>query len=435
MYLEELVEVALGLILVFVVISLAVMQIQEWLAGWLRWRAIHLEDALRSMLNEPVERTRFSAWLARYGIRRQDPRIRVPGLPAMVAQLYEHPLIRSLAQPGKLPSYIPADKFALALFDTIMAAGTPASTIQKAFEQLKANQALLLDQAVREALDLLIEQAKQVGTDEARLAALKVSLNEFKEKYPRLTPVVNVLLQAELPKESEKIIAQLKDGAATLIVTNPELKQAIDSLITQAETYAKKGDDILAVTRHNVEKWFDDTMDRAGGWYKRNSQGVSLFIGALMVLTFNVDALYISTRLWREPTLRQLLVSQAENYELPEEAGSLAVGDTISSLQGSLEGLYFPVGWRFRPVPFESGSQRCTMFPQDAARDVYGVPWDGTCKVWVDAPRGWGIATKFVGLTLSALAAMQGAPFWFDILKKLVNIRTSGTKPGEERND
>jgi hypothetical protein len=435
MYLEELVEVALGLILVFVVVSLAVMQIQEWLAGWLRWRAIHLEDAIRSMLNEPVQRTKVAAWLARYGIGWKRERSRVKGLPAFVEQLYEHPLIRSLAQPGNLPSYIPADKFALALFDTIMSAGTNASTIQKALVQLRENQVLLLDQAVRQALDLLIEQARQAVNDQAALARLKVALEEFKEQYPQLRAVVNVLLQAELPKDSEKILAQLRDGAATLIVANPELKQAIDSLITQAETYAKKGEDVLALTRANVEKWFDDTMDRAGGWYKRNAQGVSLVISLVLVLIFNVDAIHISTRLWREPTLRQFVVAQAERYSPPESAGSAEVGQTIDALQGELQSLQIPVGWTFAEVPFDRSSQRCTLFPAQATEDVLGMPWNGTCKVWVDPPRGWGIAIKIIGLTVSALATMQGAPFWFDILKKIINIRSSGAKPGETEAD
>jgi hypothetical protein len=434
-YLEELVEVALGLILVFVVISLAVMQIQEWFAGWLRWRAIHLEDAIRSMLNEPVQRTKLAAWLAKYGIGRRRERARTHGLPTVVEQLYEHPLIRSLAQPGNLPSYIPADKFALALFDTIMSAGTNASTIQKALVQLRENQALLLDRAVRQALDELIEQAKQVGNDQAALAGLKAAVEKFKEEYPQFRAIVNVLLQAELPKDSDQILAQLKEGVAILIVTNPDLKQAIDSLVTQAETYAQKGEDILAVTRTNVEKWFDDTMDRAGGWYKRNSQGVSLVIGLVLVIIFNVDAVHISTRLWREPTLRQFVVTQAERYQPPATADPAEIGNTIDSLQGALEGLQIPVGWTFREVPFSASTQRCTIFPRQASQDVLGMPWDGSCKVWANPPRGWGIAMKIFGLTISALAAMQGAPFWFDILKKVVNIRTSGAKPGEAQRE
>ena len=43
-----------------------------------------------------------------------------------------------------------------------------------------------------------------------------------------------------------------------------------------------------------------------------------------------------------------------------------------------------------------------------------------------------GITMKLLGIILSAGAAAQGAPFWFDILKRLVNIRGSGAKPEEK---
>jgi hypothetical protein len=39
---------------------------------------------------------------------------------------------------------------------------------------------------------------------------------------------------------------------------------------------------------------------------------------------------------------------------------------------------------------------------------------------------------KVMGILLSAFAAAQGSPFWFDILKKIVNIRGSGKSPDEK---
>jgi hypothetical protein len=36
-----------------------------------------------------------------------------------------------------------------------------------------------------------------------------------------------------------------------------------------------------------------------------------------------------------------------------------------------------------------------------------------------------------LGILFSAVAAAQGSPFWFDILKKVVNIRGSGKRPDE----
>ncbi|NEQ03219.1 hypothetical protein [Moorena sp. SIO3E8] len=37
---------------------------------------------------------------------------------------------------------------------------------------------------------------------------------------------------------------------------------------------------------------------------------------------------------------------------------------------------------------------------------------------------------KFVvGIILSAIAICMGAPFWFEVLNKLVNVRNTGDKP------
>jgi hypothetical protein len=39
---------------------------------------------------------------------------------------------------------------------------------------------------------------------------------------------------------------------------------------------------------------------------------------------------------------------------------------------------------------------------------------------------------KYLGILITALATMQGAPYWFDILKKLINVRSSGVNPAEK---
>jgi hypothetical protein len=50
MYLQEVLEVAIGLAFVYLLLSLICMQVQEWLASAFRWRADNLEDGLREML-------------------------------------------------------------------------------------------------------------------------------------------------------------------------------------------------------------------------------------------------------------------------------------------------------------------------------------------------------------------------------------------------
>ena len=102
MYLQEILEVAIGLVFMWLVISVAAMTLQEWVGNALKWRANALEENIREMLN--------SGELTR--------------------QLYNHPLIASLYHPSKkagkkarFPAYIPAEKFSAALFELIVDAG------------------------------------------------------------------------------------------------------------------------------------------------------------------------------------------------------------------------------------------------------------------------------------------------------------------------
>src|SRR5215211_7470589 len=120
---EALIETAIGLFFVFLLMSLVSSQIVEWFATYRRWRANELEKTVRAMLYDPITQKNIDK-----------------GALVLADTLYDHPLIASLARPGSKPSYIPAGKFALALFDVIVTAGTEASTIGRArvgLEQVK----------------------------------------------------------------------------------------------------------------------------------------------------------------------------------------------------------------------------------------------------------------------------------------------------------
>jgi len=101
-----------------------------------------------------------------------------------------------------------------------------------------------------------------------------------------------------------------------------------------------------------------------------------------------------------------------------------------------------PIGWIGIPQPLNSKglvtvtgekSVVCAVF-LNKGDDIYGFPIAGRCYPIANAPylydlSGW--LQKFLGLLITGLAAAQGAPFWFDVLKKIVNVRSSGLNPSE----
>ena len=87
MYLQEILEVAIGLVFVYLLLSLACMQVQEWLAGWFRWRADNLEDGLREMLADDALSTGWLRSLRKMPILKQI--LKSEGVPGWVDSLYD----------------------------------------------------------------------------------------------------------------------------------------------------------------------------------------------------------------------------------------------------------------------------------------------------------------------------------------------------------
>ena len=153
-----------------------------------------------------------------------------------------------------------------------------------------------------------------------------------------------------------------------------------------------------------LEKWFDESMDRVSGWYKRKAKWITVGLATLVVLGLNVSALRIAERLADDPTVRAAVVVKAEAAANEGAAkGEGAVKQAGLDVEGAvkeLDALKLPVWWGEENIPEGSVS---------------------------------GIGTAVIGWLITILAISLGAPFWFDALNKLSNLRMAGKKP-EEKN-
>jgi hypothetical protein len=426
---EGLIETAIGLFFVYILMSMVASQIVEWIAGLRSWRAKDLERTIRAMLYDPTAQKKLD----------QDALV-------LADKLYEHPLIASLARPGSRPSYIPAGKFSLALFDVIVTAGTETSTIGRArvgLEQVKNHLlSALHSPAEAELADLisqvqkLIDNAKAGGPNPEAIAALSLppllndQINGFYKRYSISPSTLNALVQP-LMADSDLQLNQVLNGVVQLSKMRPQLAQLITSLSSGLDVSLATGESRLAATRRNIEEWFDDTMDRAGGWYKRHTQIWLAIVGFGLALLLNVDSMNVAMALWRDPTLRQNVVEQAQKYPFVAVNGSLANVDdaakAIRNLNSQLsQDLMLPVGWR----TLSSNQESCALFSVDQ-NPLLSFPYKKGCILIMDSlpgPIPMPLA-KLLGLLITAAAISQGAPFWFDLLSKVGNLRSSGAVP------
>ena len=144
----------------------------------------------------------------------------------------------------------------------------------------------------------------------------------------------------------------------------------------------------------NVQAWYDASMDRVSGWYKRETQHILFWLGLSMAVALNVDTIALVRHLATDSQARASLVTaavQAASADVPAADSS----GRLKATRERLDGLNLPIGWnasRIEPVAL-----------------LAAIP-------------GW---------LLTAFAITFGAPFWFDALNKLMVIRST-VKPHEK---
>jgi hypothetical protein len=380
-------EVAIGMALVFLSLSLFCTAINEAIAGILGSRAKNLEKGIRSLFTEgelTITQAIKTAGTATGSAATGNTNLQSAAVDAvasaiakavppaaasaaantvtktvgLVDAIYQHGLVQSLYKSGagigdtiardlkNLPSYIPSRTFSSALFDILFP-------------------------------NLLVSTA--VGTDPAALQATQTAVLQN--------------MASGLDKISE--------GPA---------KEALTALVKQANGDIEK-------TRKAFEDWYNDGMDRAAGWYKRKTQLVLFFIGLILAVALNVDSIRVAEVLWTTPALRSYAVSSAEQFvkdhpTAPPTGGTTATALPYSELPQylqSLKALNLPLGWN---------SSDLTWIRPGTDSVLSRVYWGE----FVLVVAGW---------LLTAIAMTLGAPFWFDLLNQIMVVRST-IKPDEK---
>ena len=224
-------------------------------------------------------------------------------------------------------------------------------------------------------------------------------------------------------------------------LTDQKLRTTLTVLLDDA-----KND--IETFKQNIEIWFNNGMDRVGGWYKRKSQWVIWAIAVVVTIGINVDALLILQQLNTQAGMRDALVAQAktlaerppvwiaQGVTAPSSAADKSVNEPaiaeekLQLIKTQLNALSLPIGW-FHESSSTGIAGKIGNNTDDASgfrrANFLVIPWER------DDGR-WGLTVEFhiVGWILTALAASLGAPFWFDVLNKIMSIRSAGKAPEEK---
>jgi hypothetical protein len=277
-------EVAIGMALVYLLLSLFCTAINEVVAGILGSRAKNLERGIRSL---------FTGGLKTLQNTGTDAKV-IPAV-SLAEAIYGHGLVQSLYRStasekpvglfgmfgSSLPSYIPARVFSSALFDLLFTCNgsVPSAPVGNAPSNVTAPAAA----------------AGPAGNLSTMLSLI-----------------------GDLPESKGK--------------------EAIQTLVSQA------GGDFTK-TKRAFESWYNDGMDRVSGWYKRRTQFALFVIGLIIAVCLNVNSITIGRALWVSPALRSYAVTAAEQYA-SEKAKTTSMPNPDASKDLSvLQSLALPIGW------------------------------------------------------------------------------------------
>ncbi len=344
-------EVAIGLVLVYWIMSMFCSTVNEWIASVTNLRARTLKSSINALLASPDGTGLASAF-------------------------HSHPLIRALTLEKKYASYIPSQTFALALLDLAVTGKRP---------------------------------------DAGNPTSLKPA----------------------------QVVNRTQTGGSEGIAIGTDSQTLVGSLLMGVEND-------VAAAQTRVAKWFDDSMDRVSGLYKRRVQLIIVALAAVVTLALDVDTVRIAHQLWSDPTARGAIVAQAQTAVSVQRHDSAAQTTPIhaqdsakrptaatpatNATNGAQVKAETETG--VKAAPSGLGKERSTSVPLwqsqlDALEKSLPLGWTD-CSA---EPSAMACTESFwahvAGLVLSVIAISLGAPFWFELLTKLVNLRQTGTPPDE----
>jgi hypothetical protein len=465
---SAIVEVIIGLIFVFSLASVIVTQINGVITSIFNTRARHLKAGIEDMLTDPVVRTKF---LAHPLIRMISPEI-TPDQ-RLSAQAAES---AASGEPQRVTS-IPPALFSQALIDVISA--TASIDLYAGLQEVIERDLDGGEKAqMRELLRRL--QAGGIGIQEFRNA-----INDIDNARKRLN-LVQALGRVEAMRndlqsnnESSKLIP-LMEGLR--YIENQFFRKGMETLLAPART--------LAEASAKIEFWFSARMEQLSQQYRRKMAQLSLAVGLVLTMIFNIDALYIARTLWDDPALRAAVALAAQDavssgqLQTQIQEAQAVVQSTPTPTPEPVEVMPAPeevndaagAATIATPVPTLAFSANAQVTPRVEVEPTVTIPdlieevstvsdtvftllnlrlpmgWDyqpiaagcpspatlipDPCaesrNLWNYLPGNnpnWvtNVLVKVLGWFVTVIAISQGAPFWFDLLNRIATGRRSDT--------
>ncbi len=483
-------DVVIGLVFMFLLLSLLITIVQEMIAGWLSLRGRRLERAVRNLLSphfrdrnprllEVVLRKVLSNFLyiISFGYSERSKNDRHDKLEEW--KKHEH----SNDMKGWGESLYKVWNFLASLFDFNEKRDDPVTLEKALWDGLKNKKENKTGpQLTEKEIEAVFEEClydkwylnKKPGhyysTQKAATALHHCKTDEEHKrciKYLFLadhffeSPMYRQLIGNERHRQpsymnSERfvsILIQFFAGETKLKEFNQhDAREAIQHLpvgdlkdsLTSFINDSKSIDDF----KMKLSAWYDNAMERVSGRFKRYMQRFTFYLGLFLAIVFNANTFEVYSKLSVDTEARAAIIGQAtsflnENKDLLDglnnqnqtnwgEQDSLAakeLSDGIDSIRKETKEVItnsldefsnsIGLGWENGVLDWDLTKKEGHWIPIPFI-DRYTYQ-DSKLKIVLSE-----LCRGLWGWLVTALAISLGAPFWFDMLNKLINIRNAG---------
>jgi len=417
MFSTNIIEVAVGVVLVFSLTAILVTQINTIIVTFFNMRPKELKRGLTELITDELIQAKL---LAHPFINIVDTKV-----PAD-AQITEAQAREISSLKTTTTAFVAPKTFSEAMVGVLIAQSNNSlfeplrQVIHDMPNSLEKSQLRELVRGLRLEFseDALRRIYKIIDTisDEKHQMALIAALNTAEEGLEQLT-----INSADL--------ISLMDGINK--ISDRRLKSALETLLVSARN--------LKDAEYKLQRWFEDSIERVQLAFQRRMQYLSIIVAAALAIILNIDALFIARTLWEDPELRRNVAEVASELDQErilqqiaknEVRAQAAAAPTYEDLQGQLESaqdtvqnildLQVPIGWEFITVTDNVVNNSIALGlpnPRSNPRNLWSlVP--GNYSDWLGL---W--IQKIIGWVATIIAASQGAPFWFDLLNRIAARR------------
>ena len=409
-------QVIVGLVAIYSLLGILTTELNTLFSYFTRMRARNLRRALEELIPDRAFRAQLLA----------HPLIRMVDAAIHPAEVLSPEQIEAIerARPKNV-TWVESASFAEAVNNILVAAAQPDF-----YAPLEVAIAELPNSVEKSRLRELLWQLQGYATTGlADFRQAVIALNDVGQQR-RLLDALNAVEEriGDYSLRSGELLPLLSGLRS---IRSSALRTTLQTILSSARS--------LADARDKLMRWFEDGMQRASSRYKQQTQWGSVAIGFTLALAVNADALHLVNTLWSDRDLQQALNAQAavnasslgqlidEVEKRAEDGGEETLRDTAADVFGMsvvtvqrLVDLQAPLGWAHvsvTPEMVEAAQLLHEPNPRQRANNLWNYnPFNNANWLLL-----WG--RKLAGLLVTTLAVAQGAPFWFDMLKRFTRTR------------